>query len=99
MTRGVTGWRAHLVLLPRSLGVALIRFYQACIRPHLIGGCKFYPTCSEYGAEALARHGLFRGGWLTVRRIGRCHPFSRGGVDPVPLEIAGTHSPSCNRSR
>jgi hypothetical protein len=64
--------------------IALIRCYQAMIRPHLIGTCKFCPTCSEYAIEALRTHGLLRGIALTLWRILRCHPFSPGGLDPVP---------------
>lgn len=64
--------------------VVLIRCYQVCIRPFLIGSCKFYPTCSEYGAEAISTHGTRRGLLLAVRRVVRCHPFSHGGIDPVP---------------
>ena len=48
------------------------------------GGCRFQPTCSDYAAIAVARHGWARGGWLALRRLLRCHPFSRGGFDPVP---------------
>ena len=62
-----------------------IRAYQFAVRPLLSGSCKFHPTCSEYAIEALDRHGLLRGGWLTLRRLGRCHPLTkRGGFDPVP---------------
>lgn len=68
--------------------VILIRCYQSAIRPHLIGGCKFFPTCSEYAVEALQRHGLRRGTMLALRRIVRCHPFGLGGVDPVPTPNA-----------
>ena len=79
-------WNAAngLARVGRSGAVLLIRGYQACIRPHLIGQCKYCPTCSEYGIEAIRTHGLLRGGWLTLRRLLRCHPFAQGGIDPVP---------------
>jgi putative membrane protein insertion efficiency factor len=62
----------------------LIRGYQLAISPMLGNRCRFYPSCSEYSMESLRRHGLFRGLWLTVRRLGRCHPWHPGGFDPVP---------------
>ena len=62
----------------------LIRAYQLAISPMLGNRCRFYPSCSEYSMEALRHHGLFRGLWLTVRRLGRCHPWHPGGFDPVP---------------
>lgn len=62
----------------------LIRAYQLAISPMLGNRCRFYPSCSEYSMEALRRHGLFRGLWLSVRRIGRCHPWHPGGYDPTP---------------
>ncbi|MCL2330907.1 MAG: membrane protein insertion efficiency factor YidD [Phycisphaerae bacterium] len=62
----------------------LIRAYQFGIRPLLIGTCKFVPSCSEYFLEAVHEWGVVRGSWLGVRRIARCHPFGRGGIDPVP---------------
>ncbi len=62
----------------------LIRGYQLAISPMLGNRCRFYPSCSEYSMDALRRHGLFRGLWLTVRRVGRCHPWHPGGFDPVP---------------
>jgi len=68
------------VILP----VALIRLYQILISPFLGQVCRFSPTCSEYMIQALRVHGLFKGTWLGVRRIGRCHPFNPGGYDPVP---------------
>jgi putative membrane protein insertion efficiency factor len=70
--------------LPRRSAIGLVRLYQLIVSPWLGPRCRFSPTCSHYACEALAAHGLARGGWLTVRRVGRCHPFSRGGYDPVP---------------
>ncbi len=64
--------------------VLLIRAYQFALRPLLVGGCRFVPTCSEYAVEAIQRHGPWRGGRLSLRRIARCHPWSKGGFDPVP---------------
>lgn len=62
----------------------LIRAYQLAISPMLGNRCRFYPSCSEYSMEALRRHGLVKGLWLSVRRVGRCHPWHPGGYDPVP---------------
>ena len=64
--------------------VYLIRGYQIAISPLLGRHCRFHPSCSAYAVEALATHGLFRGIWLSVLRILRCHPFHPGGYDPVP---------------
>jgi uncharacterized protein len=61
-----------------------IRFYRKGISPLLPPSCRFEPTCSAYGLEAIQRHGAAKGGWLTLRRILRCQPFCRGGYDPVP---------------
>ena len=68
----------------KRLTLATIRFYQRGATPGLPPSCRFQPSCSHYGYEAIEKHGLLRGGWLTLRRIGRCHPFHRGGYDPVP---------------
>lgn len=62
----------------------LIRFYQLAFSPWLGLNCRFEPTCSSYALEALRRHGLIKGLYLALRRLLRCHPFSRGGYDPVP---------------
>lgn len=67
-----------------DLLVGLVRAYQYVISPWLGRNCRFAPTCSEYAIEALRRHGALRGGWLALRRIGRCHPWGAGGYDPVP---------------
>jgi uncharacterized protein len=67
----------------------LVRFYQILLGPFFGGVCKFYPSCSRYAYEAIARHGARRGIILALKRLGRCHPFSKGGVDLVPDETCG----------
>lgn len=64
--------------------VWLVRAYQLVLSPMLPASCRYYPSCSAYAVTALRRHGLFRGTWLTLRRLGRCHPWTPGGVDHVP---------------
>jgi uncharacterized protein len=64
--------------------LAIIRFYQIAISPLKPPTCRFYPTCSHYGVEAIQRFGALKGGWLTLKRISKCHPFHPGGLDPVP---------------
>ncbi|HET6284849.1 MAG TPA: membrane protein insertion efficiency factor YidD, partial [Polyangia bacterium] len=64
--------------------IFLIRIYRAAISPLIGPSCRFEPSCSAYAEEALQQHGVVRGLWLAARRLGRCHPFSRGGIDPVP---------------
>ncbi len=61
-----------------------IRGYQHTLSHILGGGCRFYPSCSQYTYEAVERYGWLRGAWLGARRISRCHPFAKGGYDPVP---------------
>jgi putative membrane protein insertion efficiency factor len=67
-----------------ALAMGSIRFYQRFISPLKPPTCRFYPVCSAYALEALSRHGLFKGLWLSVKRVLRCHPFHPGGFDPVP---------------
>jgi len=62
----------------------LIRGYQLALSPLFGPRCRFYPSCSCYAIEAIEAHGATRGTWLTIKRIGRCHPFHEGGFDPVP---------------
>ncbi|TAD93871.1 MAG: membrane protein insertion efficiency factor YidD [Bacteroidetes bacterium] len=64
--------------------VAVIRFYQLVISPWLGPKCRFQPTCSQYALEAFKKHGPFKGFWLALKRIGRCHPWGGSGWDPVP---------------
>ncbi|WP_221567511.1 membrane protein insertion efficiency factor YidD [Alkalihalobacillus sp. TS-13] len=64
--------------------IALIQFYRKCISPFTPPSCRFYPTCSSYGLEAVQKHGALVGGWLAAKRILKCHPFHPGGFDPVP---------------
>ncbi len=64
--------------------MAAIRFYRKGISPLTPPTCRFEPTCSAYGLEAIERYGAARGSWMTARRILRCHPFCKGGYDPVP---------------
>jgi hypothetical protein len=68
----------------RSVALTFIRFYQRFISPLFPPTCRFEPSCSQYGYEAISRYGILRGGWLAVKRICRCHPFNPGGYDPVP---------------
>jgi putative membrane protein insertion efficiency factor len=66
--------------------LAFVRFYKIFLSPFLGGACKFYPSCSNYAYEAIARHGARRGIVLALKRLGRCRPFTQGGFDPVPDE-------------
>ncbi|MER2090124.1 membrane protein insertion efficiency factor YidD [Sporosarcina sp. JAI121] len=64
--------------------IGIIKLYQKVISPLTPPSCRFYPTCSHYGIEAVEKHGVLKGLWLAVRRISKCHPFHEGGFDPVP---------------
>lgn len=73
----------------RKILIALIRVYQVAISPLFPPSCRFVPTCSAYAVEAITVHGPVRGSLLAAWRILRCHPFSKGGLDPVPPKSAG----------
>ncbi|WP_019414914.1 membrane protein insertion efficiency factor YidD [Paenisporosarcina sp. TG20] len=66
--------------------IGVFRFYQKFISPLKPPSCRFYPTCSHYGVEAVEKHGALKGIYLAVKRILSCHPFNKGGYDPVPVE-------------
>ncbi|KEA62359.1 Protein YidD [Marinobacterium lacunae] len=82
----------------RNLAIQLLKLpikaYQYLISPVLGSNCRFYPSCSHYTLEAIETHGPIRGLWLGIKRILRCHPFSEGGIDPVPP----ADKPSCHEN-
>jgi putative membrane protein insertion efficiency factor len=67
-----------------KLALGLIRFYQKAVSPHFPPCCRYYPTCSAYAYESVQKYGVLRGLLLSVSRLSRCHPFHKGGYDPVP---------------
>jgi putative membrane protein insertion efficiency factor len=71
----------------KYIAMGLIRLYQMTLSRILPPSCRFTPSCSRYGYEAFRRFGFFKGGWLAVRRVLRCHPLNPGGYDPVPEEF------------
>ena len=77
----------------RGALVAVLRFYKRFISPMLPPACRFQPTCSEYAMEAVQHYGIFKGSFLAMRRLARCHPWSRGGFDPVPIETRQENLP------
>ncbi len=74
--------------LPALAVVGVLRLWQMLVSPVYGQTCRFYPSCTAYAVEAVTVHGLLRGGWLAVRRLGRCHPWNPGGVDLVPARKA-----------
>ena len=68
----------------KTLLIWIVRAYKLVLSPMLGQNCRFYPSCSSYAIDALQTHGALRGSWLAARRLGRCHPWNEGGVDPVP---------------
>ena len=82
--RHLTVGRTRPESLAARAALAAIGFYQKRVSPLMGAHCIYIPTCSEYARQAIAKHGLAKGGWLALRRILRCHPFHNGGYDPVP---------------
>lgn len=80
--------------MPTRLLLAGLRFYREVISPLRPPACRYTPSCSAYAAEAIERFGILRGGWLTARRLLRCHPFHAGGHDPVPQNVRSEDSNS-----
>jgi hypothetical protein len=75
----------------KRLLLGLIAGYRYCLSPLLGPSCRFYPTCSSYAAEAIEKHGSWRGSWLAIKRIAKCHPWHPGGVDLVPPDKNGAN--------
>ncbi len=74
--------------------IGLVRFYQAAISPYTPASCRYVPTCSSYALEALQKHGVFKGGFLALKRIFSCHPWGGSGYDPVP-----EHKHNCKKHK
>ena len=80
-----------IVNIPRYIGQGFIWIYKTCISPLLPHACKFTPTCSTYTSESIKQWGFFKGTWLGLKRIFRCNPWSKGGLDPVKINIKGDY--------
>jgi putative membrane protein insertion efficiency factor len=85
--KGRVAQRILNFLSPKTALIAIVRLYQACISPWFPPCCRFHPTCSSYAREALEIHGFFKGLLLSIWRVLRCHPFCKGGYDPVPSSV------------
>lgn len=73
-----------IMRIPATIVTMAIRFYQRFISPMTPPSCRFQPTCSQYALTSIERYGLIKGGWMGLKRVGRCHPWNPGGHDPVP---------------
>lgn len=85
--------------LIRRLAILPIRVYQLAVSPWLPMQCRYLPTCSDYAIQALTQHGALKGGLLTLRRIGRCHPWGGHGFDPVPAPDGQTPNQTLNKDK
>jgi len=81
--------------IPSRLATGFVRIYQK-LSAHRVSPCRYVPTCSNYALDAFEHHGALRGGWLTARRLCRCHPWSRSGWDPVPPRRGAIPTPEVN---
>lgn len=72
----------------KTILLAALRSYRFVLSPWLGNGCRYWPTCSEYAMQAIEQHGALRGSWMMLARLARCHPYSAGGVDPVPQRFS-----------
>lgn len=77
-------WKKGIKPFFSFIFLAIIRFYQLFISPFLGANCRYTPTCSQYGKEAILKYGPFKGGWMALKRIARCNPWGSHGHDPVP---------------
>jgi putative membrane protein insertion efficiency factor len=68
----------------KTVLIFLVKMYQGVISPYLPNACRYTPTCSQYMIEAVTKHGALQGGWMGLKRFGRCHPWGGSGADPVP---------------
>lgn len=71
----------YIISIPKKLELLLIVFYKKHVSKHLGNRCRFYPTCSEYTRQAVDKYGIIKGNWIALKRIIKCHPFSKGGID------------------
>ena len=82
---------AFIINIPKYIGQGLIWVYKHCISPLLPHACRFTPSCSTYTSDSINEWGFFKGTWLGIKRIFRCNPFSKGGLDPVKTNIKGEY--------
>ncbi len=75
---------SYIEKIPSLILIGLIKLYRGAISPYLMPSCRYQPTCSQYGIDAVKKYGFLKGGWLTLRRFASCHPWGGSGFDPVP---------------